>query len=154
MGQSSTTDSMPDNLNKATRSKVMASIRGTNTRPELKIRRLLWNRGMRYRIHRRDIPGTPDIAIMNKRVAIFIDGCFWHGCPTCYLPPSSHKRFWQQKLARNRQRRTEVVNELRREGWTVISFWEHQTNKDPTMVVNEIERCVRTSPRAKSGHRL
>src|SRR3989338_10512229 len=79
-----------DNLSKEKRSKVMASIKGKNTKPELVIRKMLWRKGIRYRTHDKSVFGIPDISIKNKRVAVFIDGCFWHGCNKCYKEPTTN----------------------------------------------------------------
>jgi len=108
----------------------MSSIRGKNTKPELKIRRAVWALGKRYRIHNKTIFGTPDMSNKSKKVAVFIDGCFWHGCSRCYVEPKSNTEFWRNKIARNTKRRKKVKAELKREGWKVLQFWEHQIKQD------------------------
>ena len=117
---------MTDNLSTATRSKVMASIRSQNTEPEIIVRRLLWASGKRYRIHDRSIPGSPDISNKRKQVAVFIDGCFWHGCPTCYREPGTNVAYWRNKIVQNGKRRRGVLRELGRGEWVVFQFWEHE----------------------------
>jgi DNA mismatch endonuclease (patch repair protein) len=129
-----------DNLSKGVRSKVMASIRGKDTSPELAVRRLLWARGKRYRVQDRRVSGTPDITSNRHKVAVFIDGCFWHGCKQCYKEPTSNVSFWREKLKRNRERRREVKKELRSNGWRVLEFWEHDVLRDPLAVVAKIAR--------------
>ena len=112
----------------------MSSIRGKNTKPELKIRKNIWNLGKRYRIHDRTVFGTPDISNKSKHVAVFIDGCFWHGCTRCYSEPKTNTDFWKTKIGRNQKRRKEVLRELRKENWKVFQFWEHQVNHDPEKI--------------------
>jgi DNA mismatch endonuclease, patch repair protein len=129
-----------DNLSKSTRSKVMASIRGKNTSPELAVRRLLWAEGRHYRVHDRTVPGIPDISSSGAKVAVFIDGCFWHGCKRCYKEPTSNVSFWREKLKRNKERRREVKRELRSKGWNVLEFWEHEVLRDPSAVAAAIAR--------------
>ena len=129
-----------DNLSKSTRSKVMASIKWKDTSPELAVRRLLWARGRRYRVHDRGVSGIPDISNRAAKVAVFIDGCFWHGCSQCYKEPTSNVGFWRKKLERNRERRLKVKKELETEGWEVLEFWEHEVLRDPSGVVARIEQ--------------
>lgn len=129
-----------DNLSKSARSRVMASIKGKDTSPEMAVRRLLWAGGKRYRVHNRGVPGIPDISSRRTKVAVFIDGCFWHGCKRCYKEPTSNVGFWRQKLTRNRERRKEVKRELRSRGWKVLEFWEHDVLRDPSAVVAAIVR--------------
>ena len=121
---------MVDNLTKQKRSRVMSSIRGKNTRPELSIRKILWAKGFRYRIHDKSVYGIPDISNKSRKVAVFIDGCFWHGCKKCYKEPRTNTSFWRNKVKRNRQRRTEVKRKLLGGGWKVLEVWEHQVNED------------------------
>jgi DNA mismatch endonuclease, patch repair protein len=118
---------------KGTRSFNMSRIRATNTKPELMLRKVLWLIGLRgYRLHSR-LPGRPDIAFGKKRVAIFVDGCFWHSCPHCSdgRAPKSNTSYWTEKRQRNRERDLRNTSKLEAEGWTVVRFWEHEVNKDP-----------------------
>jgi len=102
----------------------MARVRSRGTSAELRLRKELWRLGVRYRVHFK-VSGTPDIAFPNARLALFIDGCFWHGCPRHYSFP--HKRgFLAGKLERNRARDSRVDSELRSLGWRVLRLWEHQ----------------------------
>ena len=116
----------------------MASIRSSDTSPELAVRRFLWARGRRYRVHDRRIPGTPDISSNGKKLAVFIDGCFWHGCRRCYREPTSNTAFWRAKLERNKLRRREVKRGLKGSGWKVLEFWEHDVVSNPQGVAEEI----------------
>lgn|SRR5882724_5292020 len=123
---------MSDRYSSATRSYVMSRIRGRDTKAEMRLRRELWARGVRgYRTHG-SVPGRPDIVWSGVRVAVFVDGCFWHGCPSCRIPtPALRRDYWGPKLRRNRMRDRLVVRELRRLGWTVVRLWEHQVLIDP-----------------------
>jgi len=130
---------MADNLSREKRSKVMASIRGKNTKPEVTIRKILWKKGMRYRIHNKSVFGTPDISIKKKRIAIFVDGCFWHGCNRCYKEPKTNVEFWRNKIIQNKKRRIKVRRHLKKEGWRILEFWEHEINSDPVLVSKKIK---------------
>jgi len=129
---------MADKFSKDVRSRIMSSIRGKNTKPEVAVRRLLWQNGKRYRIHDSSVFGTPDISNKSKNVAVFIDGCFWHGCSRCYKEPKSNTEFWRSKISRNRKRRNLVKTRLRKEGITILQFWEHQIIRNPETVANKI----------------
>ena len=129
---------MADNLSKSVRSKVMASIKSKNTKPELIIRKILWSNGLRYRIHDKSVYGAPDISNKRKKFAIFVDGCFWHGCERCYKEPKSNVWFWRKKILNNKKRRIKVRSQLRKEGWNVQEFWEHKVNLRPQSVVDSI----------------
>jgi DNA mismatch endonuclease (patch repair protein) len=107
----------------------MQGNRAKNTKPELVLRRALWRTGIRgYRVNVRKLPGTPDIAFIRRRIAVFVHGCFWHGCPHCnsYRLPKTNTEFWRQKLEEN-VRRDERANEaLVKLGFSVILIWECQ----------------------------
>lgn len=114
-----------------------------DTRPELGIRRLLHRAGLRYLVDQQPTPsvkGRADIVFRRARIAIFIDGCFWHGCPEHYRRPSSNKAYWNDKLQRNRQRDADVDHALRQAGWRVLRYWEHD---EPEAVVESIKRALR-----------
>jgi len=129
---------LADNLSREKRSKVMASIRGKNTRPEVTIRKMLWQKGIRYRIHNKKVFGTPDISIKKKNVAVFIDGCFWHGCSRCYRAPTTNVEFWRNKIENNKKRRNKVKRHLKKDGWKVLEFWEHRVHSEPQQIAKTI----------------
>lgn len=108
----------------------MSRIRGKDTAPELIVRRLLHRLGYRFRLHRKDLPGTPDIVLPGRRIAIFVHGCFWHahGCKIG-RPPKSRPEFWEPKLRRNRERDAENTDALARRGWTVLTVWQCETRR-------------------------
>jgi DNA mismatch endonuclease, patch repair protein len=108
------------------RSRMMASIRGSNTSPELVVRRLLHSLGFRFRLHRKDLPGRPDIILPKYRLAVFVHGCFWHqhaGCRYAYSP-KSNKKFWRDKLDGNALRDQRVLAGLHSLGWRTLVVWE------------------------------
>ena len=129
---------MPDKFSKEVRSRIMSSIRGKNTKPELAVRKILWMQGKRYRVHDRSVFGTPDISNKSKRLAVFIDGCFWHGCSRCYKEPKSNTEYWRSKITRNKNRRKLVRSKLSEQGFTMLQFWEHQVLSNPGKVVEGI----------------
>lgn len=115
---------MVDNLSKEKRSKIMRSIRPKDTRPELMVRRILTAMGYRYRLHRKDIPGRPDIAFIGMKKAIYVNGCFWHAhenCPIAHIPDS---KFWREKLAANKARDRKALANLKSIGWESLTLWE------------------------------
>lgn len=104
----------------------MAKIRSKDTKPELLVRRLVHSMGYRYRLHRKDVPGTPDLSFIAAKKAIFVHGCFWHvhsGCPRASIP-STNSEFWRAKLAKNATRDLYVLNALRLKGWRCMVIWE------------------------------
>jgi DNA mismatch endonuclease (patch repair protein) len=116
---------MPDIVDEETRSRMMAGIRGKNTRPELVLRRALHKRGFRYRLHVASLPGKPDMVFPGQHAVIQVNGCFWH-CHECHLFkwPSSRVEFWRTKILRNREKDAEASIELVRAGWRVLTVWE------------------------------
>jgi len=116
---------MSDIYDRQTRSKVMACIRKADTRPELAVRRLLHRLGFRFRLHQRNLPGTPDVVLPRYRTVIFVQGCFWHQ-HSCALGkvPRSNREYWLPKLKRNRARDADNIRRLRALEWRVIVLWE------------------------------
>lgn len=116
---------MADIVDRATRSRMMAAVKGKNTKPEIAIRRALHAMGFRFRLHVRRLPGRPDIVLAKHRAAIFVNGCFWHGhdCPM-YRQPADNREFWMKKIDRNRERDERAMSEIRNAGWRVLTIWE------------------------------
>jgi len=108
------------------RSLVMARVKGANTRPELQVRSMLHRLGYRFRLHRKDLPGKPDIVFPSRRTAIFVHGCFWHQHPGCKnaVRPASNAAYWNEKLDRNAARDLQNLQDLRDLGWRVVVVWE------------------------------
>ena len=127
-----------------TRSQNMARIRAKNTKPELLLRKALWAAGLRYRKHAKTPVGRPDIVFLGPRVAVFIDGCFWHGCPHHYVRPRSKTEFWSAKLEENVRRDVRQTLELESLGWNVCRFWEHEVFEELPTVVQRVSDAVET----------
>lgn len=136
---------MTDVFDPAQRSRVMARVKSKNTRPELAVRSMLHGLGYRFRLHRSDLPGTPDIVLSRYRTVIFVHGCFWHQHPGCSQAhrPATHVAYWNAKLDRNRRRDAEHTAALKAAGWKVILVWECQI-KDARRLQ---QRLVRLLPR-------
>ncbi|WLH88727.1 very short patch repair endonuclease [Pseudomonas sp. FP453] len=115
-----------DVVDPATRSRLMAGIKGKNTKPELIVRRFLNAHGYRFRLHRRDLPGKPDILLPRLKACIFVHGCFWHRHANCKYAvlPKTRIDFWTKKLESNVARDRKVMEELTDKGWHVITVWE------------------------------
>lgn len=134
---------MADIVDPFTRSRMMAGIKGRNTKPELLVRSLLHKRGFRYRLHVKDLPGKPDIVLPRYRSVIFVHGCFWHGHQGCHLfkLPATRTEFWQEKILRNQTNDHRAVELLLASNWRVCIVWEcsiRGAKKDPERVVNTI----------------
>ena len=112
----------------------MSRVKGKNTRIEVDFRKKLWARGLRYRLGYK-LLGKPDLVFVSASVAVFVDGCFWHGCPVHGQEPKTNKEFWVEKLRKNKQRDQRVTAELTALGWLVVRFWEHELKK-------ELDRCI------------
>ena len=128
-----------DVLTREQRSYNMSRIRGKNTGPELLLRRYLWKSGFRYRLHYK-LPGRPDIVFVARKIAVFVDGCFWHGCPLHSVRPKTNSTFWNTKIQGNIDRDGKNQQLLEQEGWTVLRFWEHDIEKDLDTVTKKLSR--------------
>lgn len=117
---------MSDIFSPEKRSEIMSSIRGRNTSPELLVRKFLFSKGFRYRLHQKDLPGRPDVVMKKYATCIFIHGCFWHGHKRCSLAsiPKTNKAFWLAKIDANRKRDLRNRKQLKKSGWKVIEIWE------------------------------
>ncbi|RXZ47574.1 very short patch repair endonuclease [Agromyces fucosus] len=126
----------------------MQSNKGRDTSIELRVRRILFARGYRYRVNFRPIPSlrrTADIAFTRVRLAVFIDGCFWHGCPEHFIQPKLNSTYWGPKIARNVERDRETNEALIRAGWRVARFWEHEpVDRVVTTIESLISEPMRT----------
>lgn len=120
---------MNDIVDAPTRSRMMSGIRGKDTKPERLVRQALFKAGFRFRLHRRDLPGVPDIVLPGRRVVVFVHGCFWHvhvGCPNARLP-ATRPDFWRAKLSGNVDRDRAARELLVSTGWRVLTVWECAT---------------------------
>lgn len=132
-----------DTLTEAERSERMSRIRSKDTKPEMRVRKLLHRLGYRFRIHRRDLPGAPDIVFPGRQKVLFVHGCFWHAHEGCKVSniPKSRTSFWQSKFARNKQRDVANGAQLMADGWDVHTIWECET-KDEQALARQLGRYL------------
>ena len=138
-----------DFLSPAERSRVMARVKSKDTTPEIVVRRLLHSMGFRFRLHTRNLPGTPDIVLPRHRKVVFVNGCFWHrhkGCKRASMP-KSNVPFWRSKLRKNVRRQSLDIGELERMGWKVKIVWECDT-RDPGALSRDLGQFLHRSKRA------
>lgn len=140
---------MADVVDAQKRSRMMAGIRGKNTRPEMTIRRALHRMGFRYRLHSRKLPGKPDLVFPKLGAVVFVHGCFWHG-HDCHLFkwPSSRRRFWRDKIEGNRKRDAESSVKVGEVGWRILTIWEcaikGRTRRDEAEVIEAVANWLTT----------
>jgi DNA mismatch endonuclease (patch repair protein) len=122
---------MVDNLSPRERSILMSRVRNKDTKPELRVRRLLHSLGYRYRLHPKTLPGKPDLVFPGRRKVVFVHGCFWHRHKGCKLSstPSSSRNFWREKFIANVERDRRNIDALENEGWDVLVVWQCETNE-------------------------
>lgn len=125
----------------------MSHVRGKDTGPELELRKALWKAGFRYRV-KSNLPGRPDIVFTGKRVAMFVDGCFWHGCPEHGEIPASNTAFWSKKISDNIDRDRRTDTRLRAMGWQVVRVWEHEVNTRLDDVLDRVVAALSESARS------
>ncbi|MEA4884681.1 MAG: DNA mismatch endonuclease Vsr [Clostridia bacterium] len=130
---------MSDTFDHDTRSWIMAQVKSRDTSPEMRVRRALHRAGYRYRLHRADLPGKPDIVLPRYEMAIFVNGCFWHvhGCKRTRIP-ATNQSYWTRKLTRNKERDQAEWSELEKMGWRVRVVWECQADADIARLLNEL----------------
>jgi DNA mismatch endonuclease (patch repair protein) len=123
-----------DTVSPDQRSRTMSRIRGKNTSLEMKVRSLVYRLGYRYRLHRKDLAGTPDLVFPGRRSVIFVHGCFWHGhhCARAALP-SSNCQFWEKKIGRNKERDSRALEQLLCDGWKVLTVWQCETKDESVL---------------------
>ncbi len=141
---------MTDNLTPVARALAMTANRSTGTRStERRLRALLVSAGVRgWRVDAKDTFGRPDFVFDRPKVAVFVDGCYWHGCRMCRSIPVTNRAFWSVKIARNRRRDRLVNLRLARAGWRVLRIWEHELKGDPRGCVTRILRLIHNSTRS------
>ncbi len=137
---------MADVFSKKKRSEVMSLIRSKNTKPEIALRKLVsaaaYPLGYRYRLHYKKLPGRPDIAFVSKKIALFVDGSFWHG----YRLKNGQalpRKYWLPKIKRNMERDKEINRALRKMGWKVVRIWEHDLKKNPDKALKLVMRALK-----------
>lgn len=134
------------------RSAQMARVRALDTKPEMRVRKALHAAGLRYRLHDRRLPGTPDLVFPSRRIALFVHGCFWHRHPGCAAArlPKTRIEFWVPKLEGNAERDKNVKAALEAAGWTVFIVWECETKS--TDVLTRLARNIASAPLVKARH--
>lgn len=137
-----------DVLTREQRSRNMSAIRSRGNRTtEVAVRYRLVKAGVRgWTLHSDNLPGRPDFVFAGSRLAVFVDGCYWHGCPKCYRPPESNTSYWSEKYKRNKARDRKISAKLRREGWKVLRIWEHEVKKTPQRAVEKIQTHLAALP--------
>lgn len=130
------------------RRRIMQAVRSKDTKPELAVRKLVCGLGYRYRLHRSDLPGKPDLAFIGRRKAVFVHGCFWHGhtCPRGARTPKENQEYWVGKIARNRERDQDHLAALDALGWKSLVIWECEL-KEPGRVRDRLEAFLKASER-------
>jgi DNA mismatch endonuclease, patch repair protein len=126
-----------DTISEIRRSANMAAIRSKDTKPEIKVRRFLFRSGLRFRLHAKELPGKPDIVFPSRHVAIFVHGCFWHGCKKCIdgkRRVKSNSEYWLKKVAGNRARDSRHKKALREAGWKSLTIWECEVSRPPRLM--------------------
>ena len=131
------------------RSKTMSKIKGINSKPELLLRKELWKENIRFRIHRKDLVGRPDIVIEKYQLAIFIDGDFWYGYQWQKRKPKSNQQFWIPKIERNMQRDHFVNQSLLAMGFVVMRFWEHEIKQNLDACVNQVKLYIEAARKGR-----
>lgn len=139
-----------DTVSKRRRSKIMAAVKSRgNVSTEGAVRHIFLSTGITgWRRHLGSIPGKPDFAFRSARVAVFVDGCFWHGCSSCQrnMAPSTNKIYWRGKIERNQARDRRIGAELRKLHWRVVRIWEHDVAKAPTRVARRVQNLLAGRP--------
>lgn len=134
---------MADVLTPSQRSFNMSSIRSKGNRTtEQRMIAIMKAAGIKGWRRNYPLPGKPDFVFRRERVAVFVDGCFWHKCPDCFRQPTSNEEYWEKKFARNVRRDRDVTAELRLRGWRVVRIWEHSLKKDPPRVATRMRRAL------------
>src|SRR4051812_43891867 len=142
---------MTDFLDKETRSRVMARIRSKDTKPELALRRALWAVGLRgWRCHPKTVPGKPDVAFTRARVAVFVDGRFWHGHPDFFTFGKSGE-YWDKKIARTQERDRLADDALAAAGWTVVRLWDFEVEDDLAAAVERVVSALAAARGSRSA---
>lgn len=141
---------MADTMSKAERSRRMAMVRGKNMKPEVAVRKLVHGLGYRYRLHKKDLPGMPDMVFKSKKKVIFVHGCFWHRHDNCKLArlPKSRLDFWKTKLEGNKKRDEENQKRLNEMGWEYLVIWECEV-KDKQNIRDKIQSFLDRGKRAE-----
>lgn len=133
---------MTDIVTSEKRSQVMRAVKSKDSKIEVKVRSALWQLGFRFRKNVNTLPGKPDIVFSKKKAVIFIDSCFWHGCPKHLRKPSSNQEYWNKKIARNIERDVEVNTIYQNMNWKLLRIWEHELKESFHDCINNIATFI------------
>jgi len=137
------------------RSRIMRAVTSKNSTAEVSLRKAIWAIGLRgYRLHCNELPGKPDLVFKSSRVAVFVDGCFWHGCARCYRAPKTNDAYWQMKVNRNRERDKRTTKECRARGWRVVRLWEHDILRAPDRCARKLAKIIADRDSVRMTKRL
>lgn len=131
-----------DIFTKEKRSEVMSRVRNKDSKIELMLRKSLWKEGFRYRKNDTKRFGKPDIVLKKYKTVIFVDSCFWHGCKKHFKAPTTNKKFWNDKIRKNRLRDRKVNAYYKKSGWAILRFWEHEIIKSKSKVVDKVKKIT------------
>lgn len=132
-----------DNIAPEIRKKTMRAIKSSNTFLENRVKKALWNKNLRYRKSEKALFGKPDICFISKKIVIFIDSCFWHGCPEHCRMPHSNIDYWENKILKNKIRDEKVNKYYSENGWVCIRVWEHELKENFDLAISRIEELVK-----------
>ncbi len=133
---------MGDTVSKKKRSEIMSAVKSKDTKMEIAFRKLIWREGFRYSKNSSKYFGKPDIVLKKYKTAIFLDSCFWHGCKKHCRIPETRKKYWTEKIKRNKERDTEVIHHYRKIGWKLFRFWEHEISKNIDKIISKISKIL------------
>ena len=132
---------MADTFSKQKRSEIMRQVKSKNTKPEILLKKILRSMGLKYKFHYA-IEGTPDAVLLPYKIALFVDGCFWHRCPKCFRMPKSNVKYWNSKINENVLRARKVNAALKKKSWRVLRIREHDLMQNPEKVKKQIKRSM------------
>lgn len=132
-----------DTFNKEKRSQIMRAVKSKGTKLEQKVFKALRKRGLKFRTNVANLPGKPDIAIKKYKIVIFLDSCFWHGCPLHCRMPKSNIEYWQKKIEQNKIRDALITENYKKMGWNVLRIWEHELKENFEKTIDKIERFIK-----------
>ena len=134
---------MSDTVSKKKRSEIMSRIRSRDSKIELLFRKELWKQGFRYSKNSSKYFGKPDVVLLKHKTVIFIDSCFWHGCKKHCRIPSVRKKYWIEKIVRNKERDKEVSRHYNKEGWKIFRIWEHNLKRDASIEIKNMVKSMK-----------
>lgn len=129
---------MTDTVSKKKRSEIMSKVKSKDSKIEIEFRTVIWKAGFRYRKNPKGYFGKPDLVFKKHKTVIFIDSCFWHGCKKHCRIPATNKKYWINKIERNKERDKEVNKYYKKSDWKIIRVWEHEIEKDPKQVIKKV----------------